>query len=340
MGGFKMRTHWLIVLALAFMTAGCTSCGSGNAGVPPPPPPPPPVDRPGFDRARAFDDLIAQVDFGPRIPGSQAHQACLDWLLARLQPLADQVVRQDFSASTPMGSPYAFTNVVAIFGQGQPGDALMIGAHWDCRPRADQDPDPANRNLPVPGANDGASGVGVLLEIARALKAQTPPHPVMLAFFDAEDSGTAGSQLPYYGFCIGSRYLAAHWPQELPQPARVVVCDLVGADNVHNDRIGTPNGSTDKFELPYELNSIQHAGEFVHLIWNTAHARGNQAFAERQGPSIVDDHMPFIDAGQQAVDIINFPPPEWHTIDDTPAHCSADSLYQVGDTLLEVLYGS
>jgi len=322
--------HWLLLLVASLLVTGCTSCGSGTSA--------PQVPRPAFNATRAFADLQQQVAFGPRNPGSQGHQDCLAWLIAQLQPLADKVVRQDFTATTVLGGPYDFANVIALFGQDQPGAAWMLGAHWDTRPIADQDPDPANRDKPILGANDGASGVAVLLEIARALSQDPPPHPVLLAFFDAEDSGLSGSGARYMGFCLGSSYLAANWPASLPQPAKIIVIDLVGQDEVHNDRVGTPNGSNDRFDLPYESYSLNAAPQLVNEVWAAAKALGHGAFEQRLGPAIIDDHLPFIEAGYKAIDIIDFPPPEWHTIDDTPAHCSPDSLLQVGDTLLEVIY--
>ncbi len=336
MTGFDPRTRWLVLLVFGCLAAGCTSCGSGSSPAPLPPPVPP--ERPAFDEAHAFADLEQQVAFGPRNPGSQGHQDCLAWLVHQLRPLADLVVQQDFQAATPMGGPYGFTNVIALFGQDQPGEVWLLGAHWDTRPVADEDPDPANRGTAILGANDGASGVAVLLEIARALGEVPPPCPVLLAFFDAEDSGISGSGMPYMGFCIGSAYLADDWPTELPRPEKVVVVDLVGQDEEHNLRVGTPNGSNDRFDLPYERYGQTAAPGLANEVWTAAEVLGHDAFKRRAGPYVIDDHKPFLDAGYDAIDIIDFPPPEWHTVDDTPEHCSPDSLLQVGDTLLEVIY--
>jgi glutaminyl-peptide cyclotransferase len=322
------RARCFALLILTCVAAGCTSCGGGA----------PAAARPTFQEVRAFADIGNQVAFGPRAPGTTGHQQCLDWLIAQLTPLADRVVRQDFSASTAFGGPYPFTNLIATFNESAAGDAWMVAAHWDTRPEADEDPDPANRHKPVPGANDGGSGVAVLLEMARALKAQAPSHPVYLAFFDAEDSGKSGVDMIYSGFCIGSKQMANNWPGGLAKPQNVIVIDIVGGTAKHNDRLGNPNGSNDKFDLPEELNSVEVAPALVSNVWGTAQRLGHTAFESRLGLAMIDDHAPFIAAGYKAIDIIDFPFPEWHTIDDTVEYCSASALHQVGDTLLEVLY--
>jgi len=234
----------LISFAAVSLITGCSSCGGGQtetpANVVPPPVAP---DRPAFDRSRAFSALVAQCDFGSRAPGTEAHEACRKWLVQQLQSLADKVYQQDFTSNTPMGGPFDFQNIVGYFeGTGQ-DDPILLGAHWDSRPIADEDPNAANRQTPILGANDGASGVAVLLELARLLKQHKPDRPVMIAFFDAEDSGMASERrLPYMGFCIGSNYLASNWPEaEMPWPEEMILLDIVGADAVSNPRL-QPNG--------------------------------------------------------------------------------------------------
>lgn len=324
---------WLFIVPCAI--TGCTSCGGGEAAVVPPPPPPP---RPAFDRTLAFAAIEQQCAFGPRNPGSDGHEVCRAWLGLQLAGLADSIVLQDFSSATPMGGPYDFENIVALFGADQPGAPLLLGAHWDTRPIADQDPDPANHDTPILGANDAGSGVAVLLELARLMKARAPSRPVIIALFDAEDSGMAGvTAFPYMGFCIGSEYLAANWPEEIPEPAEMILLDIIGTDNTRNPRLqdeGEVNGP--RFEL--EGYSLAAAPALVNDIWTTAEGRGHAAFVREIGTSVTDDHKPFIDRGVPAVDIIHFVPAEWHTIDDTPEHCSADTLYQVGDTLVDIIW--
>ncbi len=327
-----------LLATLCAYAALVSSCNSGG-GPAPAPQPPPPVQRPAFDAARAFADLEAQCAFGPRAPGTQAHDDCRAFLLARLQDAGARVVVQDFTATTALSdTQYEFTNLLGIFAEDAPGDVLLLGAHWDSRARADNDPDPALRDRPILGANDGASGVAVLLEMMRGFAAVAPPRPVIVVFFDAEDQGAPGSNLPNSGWIIGAQYLADHWPPELPWPDEMILVDLVGGDNEHNDRVGTPPGSDDVFSLPIERNSLTRAPALVDRIWSIAERLGHDAFKRDPGVHIIDDHVPFQEAGVEAIDIIEFFPPEWHTTDDTPEHCSADSLRQVGDTLLEYIY--
>ena len=324
----------LALAGLAVMAASCGACGSGG-GVPPP------GAAPDFDAPRAFADLQAQVDFGSRMPGSPGHAAQLAWMKSTLQPLAARVEEQTFTYTTPFGGPFEGSNLIAVFNPAATGAITLVGAHWDTRPRADEDPDPANWLLPVPGANDGASGVAVLLELARLFAQQPPPHPVYLAFFDAEDSGKQGSGLPYLGFCLGSDYLASHWPGGLTLPNQVIVADLVGGTAQHNPRIPvrTDLGGNDYFDLPKEGESLASAPELVNRIWTLAGALGHTAFRQETRGAMIDDHVPFIaHLGLPAVDLIDFPPPVWHTVDDTPEYCSPDALEQVGDTLAHLLY--
>ncbi len=323
-------------LAIVLLTS-CTA-GSQTAGDNTPPAPAP--TYPQFDKNSAFTYLQAQCDFGARVPGSQAHQDCLAWIAEQLRQTAETVILQEFRATTPFGGPYDFTNIIAYY----PGDAeqqpVMLGAHWDCRPQADEDPDPALRNEPVMGANDGASGVAVLLEIARLAETNSGRRPFILAFFDAEDSGKPGAgSFELDGWAIGSSYMASNMPAEIPTPAALILIDLVGQDDVHNDRLGTPNGSNDYLDFPIERHSLESAPLLVNQIWTIAERAGHDAFVRATRGYITDDHLPFIQQGIPAIDIIDLPHPEWHTTEDTPACCSADSLYQVGDTLLRYLYG-
>lgn len=331
-----MRYKWLWIPCLVILVTGCTSCG-GGAGSNEAPPPPPVV--PSFDKVKAFANLEKQCSFGPRIPGSVAHEQCCAWLVEQLNS-ADKLIQQNFSTSTPFGGPYDFTNIIAVYGQSKPGVPFLLVAHWDCRPKADQDPDPANRDKPVPGANDGASGVSVLLEIARLMKATPPSRPVIIALVDAEDSGQESSSLQYMGFCLGSKYLAEHWPSGIAKPKEGVLLDLVGGDNIPNPRLAPRFGGNNILDFPIEGYSINANATLVNALWTIAEQRGHSAFVRTVGRQVVDDHLPFIAAGIKVIDIIDFPPPEWHTIDDTPAHCSPDALEQSGDTLLHYLYAS
>ena len=327
-----------LLATFTFCAALAASCGSGGTQVDPPVPPPAP-QRPVFDEARAFADLEAQVAFGPRIPGSDAHENCLQFLIDRLTASGARVVTHEFSATTPLGQrEYDFTNIMGIFSEDKPGDVSLLGAHWDSREKANRDPDPEKRDDPVPGANDGGSGVGVLLELARGFAEVAPPHPIIVCFFDAEDQGVSGADLPQQGWAIGSRELANDWPGALPWPDEMILLDLVGGDNVHNPAVGVPAWANDVFDLPMERNSLQSAPDLLDRVWSAAERRGCTAFNRTVGRAISDDHIPFQELGVAAIDIIDFAPPEWDTTHDTPENCDARSLGQVGDTLVEFIY--
>lgn len=323
----------LLLMATAVLVSSCGICGGGGEN-------PAPASLPGFEARQAFSYLEKQVAFGPRLPGSEGHAQQLTWMKAMLQPLAEQVIVQEFSATTAFGGPHDFTNLVAVFSSTAPGPITLVGAHWDTRPQADEDPDPARRSQPVPGANDGASGVAILLELAHILHQEPPPHPVYLAFFDAEDSGRVGSGLIYLGFCLGSAHLVQHWPEPLRPADRVVVLDLVGGTSRHNPRVPvrTDLGGNDYFDLRVEQNSLQHAPELVNKIWTLGESLGHTAFRRSLQSAIIDDHLPFLAVGIPAVDLIDYPPPVWHTVDDTPEYCSPSALRQVGETMVALLY--
>jgi len=334
-----MRPLIILLGALGVLT-GCTNCGGGQTTAAGPAPPPIAPDRPNFDRSQAFEALEQQCAFGVRAPGSTGHETCRAWLVSQLEQSADAVVLQDFTSRTPLGGPYEFQNILAVFGSAASGEPLLLGAHWDTRPIADEDPLVANRSQPILGANDGASGVAILLELARLMKNNAPPRPIIIALFDAEDSGVSGvTEFPYQGFCIGSDYLAGNWPASVTAPAEMVLLDLVGTDSVNNPRL-QPDGGIDGPAFKLEGYSLSSAPRLVNDIWTVAENRGHSAFVRNTGLTVTDDHKPFIDRGIPAVDIIHFAPAEWHTIDDTPQHCSAETLYQVGDTLIGLIWGS
>jgi glutaminyl-peptide cyclotransferase len=209
-------------------------------------------------------------------------------------------------------------NVVAHFRR-QLDQRVLLAAHWDTRPWADQDPVTARRTLPVLGANDGASGVAVLLELGRLLGKQSPPTVgVDIAFFDGEDLGTESDPS---GFFRGSkRYV--EWTAERRQPLFVVVLDMVG------DR---------DLELHWEGNSRKMASNVVDLVWEEARSLGVRTFRSDVRHTIYDDHIPFLDAGIPAIDVIDFDYPSWHTTHDTPDKCSPESLDSVGRVLLSLI---
>lgn len=263
--------------------------------------PPPPYFGETFDGQRAYADVEKQVAFGARTPGSEAHRQTVNWIRAQL---ADAGWMSEVQETAWDGQPVR--NIIASR-DGQP-PKVILGAHYDSRLFADNDPDPANHTLPVPGANDGASGVAVLLEIARVLPADS--IPVTLVFFDAEDNG----RIPGWDWILGSRAYAASLTH-LPQA--VVIVDMIG---------------------DADLRIFQEANSDPTLsaeIWQTAARLGYaDVFIPEVRYTILDDHIPFIERGIPAVDIIDINYPYWHTLQDTPDKVSARSLQIVGDTVL------
>lgn len=280
---------------------------------------------PEFSGARAFELLVKQTSFGPRNPESDGHRACLQFLLSSLAPLADEVRTQEFVHIGYGGEKLHLTNVIASF---RPAAAsrIFLCAHWDTRPRADRDADKARQLLPIIGANDGASGVAVLLEIASLLKNTPPPIGVDLILFDGEDYGREGDLDRYF---LGSRHFAQTKPPAY-QPQYGILLDMVGDANL---------------DLPKEQISVRSAPDVVDMVWNTARELGITQFSDQIGDEVLDDHVPLNEAGMKTIDIIDFSYPDashryWHTHDDTPEHCSAESLEAVGRVITHVLYRS
>ena len=253
-----------------------------------------------FDGVRALSDVERQVAFGPRLPGSAAHAQSLDWMESELTAAGWTVQRQSLSA---LGHP--LTNLVAFRGEAAP--QVLLGAHFDTRLVADRDTNEARRAQPGPGANDGASGVAVLLELARTLPADAVP--VWIVFFDAEDNG----RLPGWEWSLGS---AAFAENMTVRPQQMVLLDMVG------DR---------DLLLPMEQNSDPGLRA---SIWETAARLGHDdVFVPELGLAITDDHLPFLEAGIPAVDIIDLDYSYWHTTQDTPDKVSSESLQIVGDVI-------
>lgn len=263
--------------------------------------------RSQFNGEKALASVNYQLDLGPRIPGSSAHTEEIDWISAELRKNGWEVETQEAVA---LG--YPIKNIIAKRGAGMPW--IIIGAHYDTRLMADRDPDPAKWYQPVPGANDGASGVAVLLELARVLP-RTLDGQVWLVFFDAEDNGN----LPGWEWILGSTSFVEQLSE---MPNAVVIVDMVGDKDLN---------------LYLEKNSDPGLRS---AIWKTAADLGyREVFIPAEKHSILDDHTPFLRAGIPAVDIIDFDYPYWHTTMDTADKVSARSLEIVGSTLYTWLLG-
>jgi len=264
------------------------------------------ADSASFDSSHAYADVQTQVAFGSRIPGSAGHAQIREWMRTELESAGWMVEVQQ---TERMGHP--IYNLIAKRNAEAP--QIILGAHYDTRMIADQDPDLSKRTEPVPGANDGASGVAVLLELARSLPKDTTP--VWLVFFDTEDQGG----IEGWDWILGSRAFA----EEIPiAPRAVVIVDMIGdADlNIYLERNSNVAIRTE--------------------IWSTAEKLGyGDKFINQEKYSMEDDHTPFLEAGIPAVDLIDFDYPYWHTTQDTPDKVSAESLQAVGDTLLNWIVG-
>ena len=264
--------------------------------------------RQSFNAERAYNDLLFQVNQGARIPGSLSHQKTGDWIKAELEKNGwDTSIQQTTQQS------HSIKNIIGKRGNQRPW--VILGAHYDSRQFADQDPEITNRILPVPGANDGASGVAVLLELARIL----PPvinQEIWFVFFDAEDQGN----IPGWDWILGSKAFVQNLQA---YPDYVVIIDMIGDEDLN---------------LYLEKNSNPN---LANSIWSTAFSLGYEdSFMPEYKYRILDDHLPFIEKGIPAVDIIDFDYPYWHTLNDLPDKTSSKSLKIVGDTLYSWLITS
>ncbi len=256
-----------------------------------------------FNGELAYNYVLAQVAIGPRPTGSEAGWATGDFIIDELTQLGWQAEAQEFFFKGVRGR-----NIIGRK-EGGSGPVIILGAHYDTRPAADQDPVPTLREEWIDGANDGASGVAVLLELARVLEQDTLKNEVWLAFFDAEDRG----RLEGWPFSVGARHMAENLTVN---PQSVVVVDMVGdADQ----------------QLYFERNSTR---ELAEEIWAVAAKLGYGAyFIPEPRHTIIDDHIPFLERLIPAVDIIDFDYPYWHTVEDTADKVSPQSLERVGRTL-------
>jgi Iap family predicted aminopeptidase len=255
-----------------------------------------------FDGTRALADVKTQVDFGPRIPGTAGHDQIREWIRTELESAGWVVEVQE---TERLGHP--IYNIIAKRNTESP--QIILGAHYDTRMYADQDPGPGKQAEPVPGANDGASGVAVLLEIARTLPEDSVP--TWLVFFDTEDNGNIDG----WDWILGSRAFAE---EIVVQPRAVVIVDMIGDADL-NIFLEKNSDVTIRTEIWSAAESLGYADKFIN----------------KEKFSMLDDHTPFLEAGIPAVDLIDFDYPYWHTTQDTPDKVSAESLKAVGDTLLK-----
>ncbi|MBN1260722.1 MAG: M28 family peptidase [Anaerolineae bacterium] len=306
----KKSTHGLKFLLTVWVFVGwltaCTTSSTPPIATAPPASTPPltTATRPAprdFQGDLAYTWVLWQCDLGYRITGTEANRRAGDMILEALRMQGWSVREETF---TYRGTPVR--NLLAWKGE---GPALLLGAHYDTRRAADRE----NPSIPVMGANDGASGVAVLLELARTLEFDKIENQVYLAFFDAEDNG----QLNGWDWIVGSQYMADHWgSQGEPALTAMVLVDMIGdADQ----------------QIYYERHST---GALAEEIWDVAHDLGyTDRFFKESKYALIDDHVPFLEHGIPSVDIIDFDYPYWHTTQDTIDKVSAESLASVGRTL-------
>lgn len=259
-----------------------------------------------FNAQSAYKDIEKQLSFGPRFPGSPGHQKQIDWMASQLLKSGWEVELQHFNYRDTL-----LTNVIAKIGDSHP--PILLGTHYDTRKYADRDPDLINRNKAVPGANDGASGVAVLLEIARLIEKKENNDSFYLVFFDGEDQG----DMDGWDWIQGSIFYARSL-QVLPR--EVIIIDMIGDENLSVYQEGFSNRSLQR------------------QMWQKAHNLGyGEHFLPEIKFTIVDDHKPFVDLGIPSVLLIDLDYPYWHTVNDTLDKISKESLERTGTLLMEWL---
>ena len=295
-----------IFFSLLFLLFGC-----GPAG-------------PDFDEDHAFKYLLKQCEFGPRNPSSEGYYKCLNFIIDELDQTADDLMIQEFTYQEKRyKTRHNLQNIIARYNPDAEFQTI-ISCHWDTRPWADQEEERKDRNQPILGANDGASGVAILLELAKIMGETPPPIGVNLVFFDGEDMGIPGENETY---CQGSRFFAKNLP--IPKPNEAINLDMVGDKQLH---------------LPVEKYSLEFHPKLVRYLWGRADDLGLDAFDITPQHAIYDDHVPLYDiAGIPSIDLIDFKYPNsyanfWHTMDDIHENCSAKSLGQVGKLMVDYIY--
>ena len=276
----------------------------------------------GFDGQRSYRYLAEQCNIGPRISGTAGNKILQDRMVDHFRDMGAQVEVQAFQARHPLtADPVEMANVVARWFP-ERARRVVLGAHFDTRPRPDSEPNPRNRSLPFLGANDGASGIAVLMELAHLMPDLKTKVGVDFVAFDAEELvyGDIGE------YFLGSRHFAEQYrvrsAREGYQYIAAIVVDMVG------DK---------RLQIYPDHLSATHAPKLVQEVWSIARRQRARAFRNGRGHDIRDDHVPLIEVGIPAIDIIDFDYPHWHRASDTKDKCSAASLAQVGRVLAEWL---
>jgi len=297
---------------------------------------------PIFQADSAFAFCQQQCDFGPRTMNSQAHEQCGAWIVEKFETYGMQITEQRATLKGFDGTPLLANNIIASY-RPELADRILICAHWDSRPWADNDPDPANHKKPVMAANDGASGVGVMLELARLLAENTdyiteenkqPVYPVNVGVdficFDAEDWGDHGDN---DSWALGAQHWAHNLHRQGYKARYGILLDMVGGQQAR---------------FYQEWYSRKYAPQVVQRVWHAAKAAGYSSFfAQEEGGGCTDDHLPVNQVAKiPCIDIIPYYPdceessfgPTWHTVNDDMQHLDRATLRAVGQTLVQVLW--
>lgn len=326
---------FITALTTVIMTISCASCkntskthsGSDGDTVA--------LVGPTFCADSAYNYIDMQCQFGPRTMNSKAHDECRKWIVGKFRSLGYEVTEQQADLKGYDGTVLKSTNIIAKY-RPELANRILLCSHWDSRPWADNDPDEANWRKPVLGANDGASGVGVILEIARLLQTDTTAQiGVDFVCFDAEDWGVPEWENDYDGddtWALGAKYWAENQPQG-HKPRYGILLDMVGGQ-----------GAT----FYQEGISLHFAADIVKQVWATAHALGYSSyFPTASGGTVTDDHLPINErAGIPTIDIIPYYPDcsqssfgtTWHTVNDDMAHIDKNALKAVGQVVVQTIY--
>ncbi len=287
---------------------------------------------PSFDPDSAYAFVQAQIDFGPRVPNSKGHLQCAHYLFQLLSQYCDTAYIEHFNATAYDQTILKSQNIIGSF-LPQASKRILLGAHWDSRPVADHDPNPNNHHKPIDGANDGASGIAVLLEIARQLQINKPAVGIDIVLFDAEDYGTPASEnLEGDWWGLGSQYWAKKAYKNGYKADYGILLDMVGAKNA---------------TFYHEGFSSRYAPEIISKVWGMAYQLGyGQYFFNEPAHPITDDHY-YVNkyAYIKMIDIIHQDkqsntgfPAFWHTLDDNISIIDKNTLAAVGTTVLAVIY--
>lgn len=329
-----MKPTFLLILFVSCLLSACSGQSSASSASRSDNASAPARQVPQFSGDSAYRYVARQLEFGPRVPGSEAQQQCAEWLAAELQRLGADVKVMRSSAQAYDGTTLPVINIVGSYNPDARSRVLLM-SHWDSRHIADEDPDTAKRHLPVPAANDGASGVGILLELARQASLQLPNMGIDLFLTDAEDYGAPDDWEGTHDekwWALGTQEWCRNPHTPNYRATYGILLDMVGAPDATFFR---------------EYYSDYYASDIVNMIWKKAAQLGHRRlFVDAEGAGITDDHL-FVNRlrGIPCVDIIDTRRsgngtfyPYWHTTDDTLDKISQQTLQAVGDVLMQLIY--